>query len=196
MSGSAVRMSECRRKRACCILRAWLPAVLVAALLLMAWPRSPAAQTARPISGQVAATEKAGDGPSLLPKTLIYITVASLTDLAIGYVVTGGLATGTAIAVVNSTSGWALYHLHETAWAAAEGNAPETERVTVEKTGTFTVANSVRLLGIGLLFTQNVVLSVEFLVLNALGDAGSYIATDRIWAYVGSPGAEMPSAPR
>jgi uncharacterized membrane protein len=164
-------------------------------MCLAAWPGNASSAPPLPEPSRSEATSANDDERSLLPKTLIYVSVASLIDLTIGYVVSGGLATGTAIAVVNSASGWVLYHLHETAWAAAAPPDPSSADIAVTRTATFTAANSIRLLGIGLLFTQSVATSVGFLVLNAAGDAGAYVVTDRIWSYVVSPQATATGRP-
>src|ERR1700739_2201597 len=129
------------------------PAGLVA-MCLAAWPANVSSAPLLPEPIRAEATSANDDERSLLPKTLIYVSVASLIDLSIGYVVSGGLATGTAIAVVNSASGWVLYHLHENAWAAVAPRDPSSADISVTRTATFTAANSIRLLGIGLLFTQ------------------------------------------
>jgi uncharacterized membrane protein len=164
-------------------------------MCLAAWPGNALSASPLPEPSRSETTSQSDDERSLLPKTLIYVSVASLIDLSIGYVVSGGLATGAAIAVVNSASGWVLYHLHENAWAAVASRDPSSLDITVTRTATFTVANSIRLLGIGLLFTQSVATSVEFLVLNALGDASAYVVTDRIWSYVVSSQAQATSRP-
>ena len=122
---------------------------------------------------------------SPLSKTIVYAGVASLFDLGVGYVVGGGLATGTAIAVVNSASGWLLYHVHERIWGSSAWAEVPSEQLTPVKTMTFTVANGVRLLGLGLAVTGSVAWSAAFLMLNALGDSASYIVTDRIWMLFG-----------
>ncbi len=54
--------------------------------------------------------------------------------------------------------------------------------MVVDKTATFTAANSIRLLGIGLLAAQNPVVAAGALAFNVISDTAAYIVTDRVWA--------------
>ena len=156
-------------------------AMLAAALLLVCmalWSGVASAQSAAPEPAPLAES-----ATSLLPKTILYAGVASLMDVAIGTVVTGDVVTGTGLAVVASASGWLLFQVHEMAWAALAPNEQASENLMLTKTATFTAVNAIRLFSVGMLFTQNVVASLSFVALDAVGDAGSYVVTDRIWAY-------------
>jgi uncharacterized membrane protein len=55
------------------------------------------------------------------------------------------------------------------------------------RTATFAVANVLRLFGVGMLFTGDVVLSGTFVVLDGVGEAAAYVVTDGIWTYVVQP---------
>ncbi len=127
-----------------------------------------------------AASQSDGE-PSVLPKAVIYATAASLFDIAVGYFVGGGLTTGTATALVNATSGWLLYYVHEDIWATEVPLDPPPRDLAVAKTATFTLANSLRLLGLGVVVAQNPAVSAGFLALNAVSDVAAYVVTDRIW---------------
>jgi uncharacterized membrane protein len=132
----------------------------------------------------------ADNAVAVLPKTITYGVMAAAIDVAIGSVITGNVVTGTAMAAVATTSSWLLYQVHEMAWAQLE---PADQSVPT-KTVTFTVANTVRLFGIGMLFTQNVALSVSFVVLDGVGEAAAYVLTNRVWTYVVQPlVAKLPS---
>jgi uncharacterized membrane protein len=170
------------------------PALLAATLLLICvalWSGETAAQpvpTMAPPSPQAAPLTQSA--ASLLPKTILYAVVASGVDVAIGSLITGGVVTGTAMAVVASTSGWLLYQVHEMTWAALGPKDQTSDQMVLKKATTFTVANVARLFGVGMLFTQNVALSASFVVLDAIGDVASYVVTDRVWGYlVSTPAA-------
>lgn len=119
----------------------------------------------------------------VLPKTIIYGVMAAAIDVAIGSVITGDVVSGTAMAVVASGSGWLLYQVHEMAWAELE---PGGQSMAM-RTETFTVANVLRLFSVGMLFTGDVVLSGTFVVLDGVGEAAAYMATDGIWSYIVQP---------
>jgi len=160
-------------------------ALLAAALLLVCmalWSGVASAQTAPPEPAPLAE-----NATSLLPKTIIFAAVASLMDVAVGSIVTGDVVTGTAVAVVAASSGWLLFQVHEMAWARLAPNDQESENRVVTKTATFTAANSIRLFTVGMLFTQNILVSLSFVALDAVADAGSYVVTDRIWAFFVPP---------
>ena len=156
---------------------------LVTALFLVwvaVWSGSACAQPTPPAATPAPLADNA---VAVLPKTITYGVIAAAIDVAIGSVITGDVVTGTAMAAVGTTSSWLLYQVHEMAWAQmepADGSTPV-------KTATFTVANTIRLFGIGMMFTQNVALSVSFVVLDGVGEAAAYVLTNRIWTDVVQP---------
>ncbi len=154
-------------------------AVLAAALMAMTLAAHPASARSVPLQPDAASLS---DADSSLPRTLIYASVASLFDITVGYIVDGGFATGTAIAFFDTTSGWLLYYVHEKIWAAEVPLDPAPAGMVVDKTATFTAANSIRLLGIGLLAAQNPVVAAGALAFNVISDTAAYIVTDRVWA--------------
>src|SRR4051794_40906487 len=90
----------------------------LATMLLLAWmvlsPGMARAQSAPPAPAPLIDT-----ATEVLPKTITYGVMAAAIDVAVGSVITGGVVTGTAMAVVASTSSWVLYQVHEMAWASA-----------------------------------------------------------------------------
>ena len=129
----------------------------------------------------------------VLPKTITYGVAAAAIDVAIGSIITGNVVSGTAMAVAASTSGWLLYQVHEMAWAQLQ----PLDQPVATKTATFTVTNALRLFGVGMLFTSDVVLSGTFVVLDGVGEAAAYVATDGVWTYVVQPlVAKLPSNQR
>ena len=129
----------------------------------------------------------------VLPRTITYGVIAVAIDVGIGTIITGDVVTGTAMAAVGSASNWLLYQVHEMAWAQLE----PADGAMQAKTATFTAANILRLFGVGMLFTQNVALTVSYIVLDGIADTGAYVVTDRIWAYVVQPlVAKLPSEHR
>jgi uncharacterized membrane protein len=119
----------------------------------------------------------------VLPKTIIYGVMGAAIDVAIGSFITGDVVSGTAMAVVASGSNWLLYQVHEMAWNQLE----PADHSVATRTATFAVANVLRLFGVGMLFTGNVVLSGTFVVLDGVGEAAAYVVTDGIWTNVVQP---------
>jgi uncharacterized membrane protein len=158
--------------------------VSLATLLFLGWmtvwsgfayaQRTPPAPAPQPL---------AENAVEVLPKTITYGVMGALIDVGVGTIITGDLVTGTAMAVVGSTSSWLLYQVHEMAWAQL---GPADQSVST-KTATFTVANVLRLFGVGMAFTGDIVLSGTFVVLDGIAESGAYVVTDRIWKYVVEP---------
>jgi uncharacterized membrane protein len=113
-------------------------------------------------------------------KTLTFLSLASINDFAFGYMF-GGLVGGSGMILANLTTGWGLYHVHEVAWGESGHYVSLPDDTTGMRTTTFTVVNSARIFGLGLLLTGNAAISAGFVVFNALGDAVAYVVTDRIW---------------
>ncbi len=156
--------------------------VALVTTLLLAWMVL-SSGLARAQSAPPASVPLTDTATEVLPKTITYGVMAAAIDVAIGSFITGGVVAGTAMAVVASTSNWLLYQAHEMAWASAG----PTDQPLTTKTATFAVANTLRLFGVGLLFTQDVALSATFVVLDALAEGGAYVVTDRVWTYVVQP---------
>jgi len=128
-------------------------------------------------------------------KTLSFLSLASVNDFGFGYLF-GGLATGGAMVVANFTTGWELYYLHETAWATSGHVAALPEDTTALRTASFTVVNSARIFGLGLLITGNPIISGGFVVVNAVGDAAAYVVTDKLWPQLSSGMPASESVPQ
>jgi uncharacterized membrane protein len=123
--------------------------------------------------------------PSTL-KTLTFLSLASINDFAFGYAF-GGLLTGGGMIVANLTTGWLLYYVHEKAWAKTLRFVELPQDNTGIRTGTFTVVNSARIFGLGLLITGKALISSGFVLFNAAGDAVAYAVTDRLWNPIPNP---------
>ena len=119
----------------------------------------------------------------VLPKTITYGVMAAAIDVGIGTIITGDVVTGTAMAVVGSTSGWLLYQVHEMAW----DQLALADQPVATRTATFTVANVLRLFGVGMAFTGDVVLAGTLVVLDGVAESGAYVVTDWVWTYVVEP---------
>lgn len=153
--------------------------VIMLCLVWMAVWSSPAgAQPAPPTPAPLV-----DNAAQVLPKTIIYGVMGAAIDVAIGSFITGDVVSGTAMAVVASGSNWLLYQVHEMAWNQLE----PADHSVATRTATFAVANVLRLFGVGMLFTGNVVLSGTFVVLDGVGEAAAYVVTDGIWTNVVQP---------
>lgn len=138
---------------------------------------------ARAQSSPQAPAPLAENAVEVLPKTMTYGVMGALIDVAVGSVITGDVVTGTAMAAVGSASNWLLYQVHEMAWAQLE---PADQQVAT-KAATFTLANVLRLFGVGMLFTGDVVLSGTFVMLDGVAESGAYVVADRVWTYIVQP---------
>ena len=183
ISAKDTRMSRMR-----CDPKCW-PVVLLLIAGTACWPRPvcaapsipPADDPAKPAPDLPSANDLASATGTPTPlKTLTFLSLASINDFGFGYAF-GSLAAGGAMVAANLTTGWGLYYLHEQAWIASDPEGKLREDTTAVRTATFTVANSARIFGLGMLLTGSPVISGGFVVFNAVGDAAAYAITDRLW---------------
>lgn len=128
-------------------------------------------------------------------KSLSYQALSSLDDFAFGYLFAGGITAGAFLVVANMASELAVNYAHDLTWTVASrttGTSEAESRPT--RTLTYTAVNALRTYGLGLLFTQNHVISLGYVGFNAAADAAVYflndVAWDRFWP------ADQPTAPR
>ena len=165
-----------------CDLKMWRLALLLAAGAVC-WPVAAGAVQSDPVGSEAAeptgGLPQATAGPTVL-KTLSFLSLASVNDFGFGYLY-GGLAVGGAMVAANLTTGWGLYYLHESGWAAASQVGPLPDDTTALRTASFTVVNAARIFGLGLLVAGDPIISGGFVVFNAVGDAVAYVVTDQLW---------------
>ena len=145
---------------------------------MAAWSGLARAQPATPAPAPLTA-----NAIEVLPKTVTYGVMAAAIDVGVGTIVTGDVVTGTAMAAVASGSNWLLYQVHEMAW---DQLAPADQPVAT-RTATFAATNALRLFGVGMLFTGDVLLSGTFVVLDGVAEAGAYVVNDGVWTYIVQP---------
>ncbi len=126
------------------------------------------------VSAQTAPAPPAAPPSPPSSEAMVYLSVSSLVNVAVGTLITGGVVSGTAIAVVNSVSGWALYQLNNVVWTELFPKEPP------KLTPTFLVANALRVVGVGYLFTQSAGAAIGYWLLSAAGEVVSFSLTNRI----------------
>ena len=117
-----------------------------------------------------------------LYKTFSYQTLSSLDDFAFGYFFGGGIAAGSLLVVANAVSELAVNYAHDLTWAVASQDTGLSEAETrTTRTATYTAINTIRVFGLGLLFTASAAVSLGYVAFNSAADAAVYAANDIVW---------------
>lgn len=124
-------------------------------------------------------------------KTATFAAVHMAVAFTVGYALTGSVAVGSALALVEPLVNAAAFYFHEVGWNRRAG-AFVPERVARIKTGTFAALHMAVAFAVGFALTGNLALSGALALVEPLANTVAYYFHERAWSAL-RPGTAAPA---
>ena len=120
-------------------------------------------------------------------KTMTYLALSALNDLAFGAALTGQLAVAGALMVSSALTEPIAYYFHEQTWDERARLEDGASTDLSSRTATYGVLNAARIFVLTMIITGSVAFAAAFVGLELVGDSLAYSLNDLAWAYFAPP---------